>query len=324
VTPVDLSPLGLAVGHATDAEGGTGLTVVRGIDLPFHCGTTVLGRASGSRELAVLEPRHLVDRVDAVVLTGGSAYGLGAAEGVMRWMEARGRGFRVPGGVVPIVPAAVIFDLAPIGRFDARPSAQMAFDACERASSERVSEGSVGVGTGAVVGKGLGIEHCMKGGFGCWQEQQGVLSVVAMAVVNALGDVRDADGLILAGARGPGGFRDVARSVRTIPLRPAGPATLQHTTLAVVATNAALDRQALQQLSAAAGAALFRRITPAGTSFDGDTIFAIAPLEAVPASQLQVEVMAVYALEMAIERAVRLARGTGGVPGLADDGGAAT
>ena len=142
---------GVAVGHATDVDGATGCTVIRGIDKPFRCAAHVMGRATGTREIALLDPAHLVDRVDAILLAGGSAYGLDAAAGVMRWMEERSRGFNVGAGVVPIVPAAVIFDLAPLGRFDARPSAQMAYDACESASSDDIREGSIGAGTGATV-----------------------------------------------------------------------------------------------------------------------------------------------------------------------------
>src|SRR5829696_3811781 len=150
---------GLVVGHATDVAGATGCTVVRGDPAPFRCGVAIVGRATGTRELALLDPGHLVDRVDAIVLAGGSAYGLDCAAGVMRWMEERGRGFDVGAGVVPIVPAAAIFDLLPLGRFAARPTADMAYAACESASASRVAEGSVGAGTGATVGKVLGAER---------------------------------------------------------------------------------------------------------------------------------------------------------------------
>lgn len=314
----DLSPLAIAIGHATDLDGGTGLTVVRGVDAPFRCSATALGRATGTRELDALSPRHLVDQVDAVLLTGGSAYGLGAADGVMRWMEERGRGFTVAGGVVPIIPAAVIFDLSPIGRFNARPTAQMAYEACDVATTTQVAEGSVGAGTGATVGKGLGAAYAMKGGVGIWTERVGPVAVAALAVVNAIGDVHDGEGRILAGARSPGGgFRDIEHSIRSISAAPTQ-MPFQHTTLAVVATDAMLDRASLSQLSAAAAAALYRRITPVGTSYDGDVIFAIGALDGERFPTLQLEVLAVHALEQAIERAVRLARGADGVPGLAD------
>ncbi|HEX6534429.1 MAG TPA: P1 family peptidase [Gemmatimonadaceae bacterium] len=318
----DFTPFGLAIGHATDADGGTGLTVVRGIDAPFRAAAALLGRATGTRELDALDPRHIVDRVDAIVLTGGSAYGLSAAAGVMQWMEERGRGFPVSGGVVPIVPAAVIFDLAPLGAFGARPSARMAYEACDRAVPTPVPEGSVGVGTGATVGKGAGVDRAMKGGLGCAVARAGSFAVGVVAVVNAVGDVRDAAGRIIAGARAAdGGFVDVERSIADGEVRRTrfGAPPMGNTTLAVVATNAGLDRVQLAQLARAAGAALSRRITPVGTSFDGDVLFGVAPLEGPPAPPLQVEALAVRALEEAVERAVRLARGRDGFPGLADE-----
>ena len=302
---------GLAVGHATDADGATGCTVIRGIDAPFRCGVHVLGRATGTRELALLDPAHLVDRVDAILLAGGSAYGLDAAAGVMRWMESHGRGFPVGGGVVPIVPAAVIFDLAPLGRFDARPTAEMAFAACESATSGEVPEGSIGAGTGASVGKIAGPTAAMKGGLGVGAAGAGTVEVRALAVVNALGDIRDASGAIIAGARDAG-----ARWLDTEAWIASGadgapPANFdvlagRSTTLCVVSTNAALSRVQVGALARAASAALYRRITPVGTAFDGDIVFATAPTQdGVAASPSRVEALAVLALERAIERAVR-------------------
>ena len=316
----DLSPLGLAVGHATDAEGATGLTIVRGTDRAVRCAGEVIGRATGTRELHTASPFHLADRVDAVLLTGGSAYGLDAAAGAMRWMEEHGRGHPVNGGVVPIVPAAVIFDLKPLGRFDARPTAAMAYDACATATSVDIAEGSVGAGTGATVGKASGIAGAMKGGVGIGVAQSGVLAAGAVAVVNALGDVRDAEGRIIAGARGTdGAFVDGARLIaQGVGRRTIAEPTLQNTTIAVVATSACLERVELAQLARASSAALFRRITPTGTSFDGDVIFAVCPVDGPPAPLAQVEALAVQALEQAVERAVRTAVGRDGIPGLAD------
>ncbi|PYP77454.1 MAG: peptidase S58 [Gemmatimonadetes bacterium] len=301
---------GLVVGHATDVAGATGCTVIRGARGPFSCGVAVVGRATGTRELALLDPSHLVDRVDAILLAGGSAYGLDAAAGVMRWMEERGRGFDVGAGVVPIVPAAVLFDLVPLGRFDARPTPEMAYDACERATAD-VVEGAVGAGTGATVGKVARASGAMKGGVGCGEASAGTVEVRALAAVNAVGDVRDAEGRIVAGARAPDGswldgaaflargdtgderFRDLAG---------------RSSTLCVVATNVALDRAALRALARSASAALFRRITPVATPFDGDVIFATAPISGgVEARPAQVEALAVRALETAIERSVRAA-----------------
>jgi len=292
------------VGHAADVDAATGCTVVRAVDAPLRGGVAVFGRATGSRELYALGIDALADRVDAVLLTGGSAYGLDAAAGVMRWMEERNRGFPIAGGVVPIVPAAVIFDLGPLGRFDGRPTPEMAYRATDAAACTGVAEGSVGAGTGATVGKAAGV------------------AVAAVAVVNAFGDVRDAAGRIIAGARADGGgFVDASRLLVEQPHRIAALAAeqrMRNTTLAVVATNAALDRVQLTQLARAAGAALFHRITPAGSSFDGDIVFALGARAGTPADALHVEALAVAALEDAIERGVRLAVGRPGVPGLAD------
>lgn len=299
---------GLVVGHASDVEGATGCTVVRGADGPFRCAAYAMGRATGTRELALLEPGHLVDRVDAILLAGGSAYGLDAAAGVMRWMEERGRGFRAGAGVVPIVPAAVVFDLAPLGRFDARPTPDMAYTACDVAAADP-QEGSIGAGTGATVGKVAGAERSVKGGLGIGAADAGAIVVRALAVVNALGDVRDGSGRIVAGARDArGGFLDSAERIasgtdgRTRFDDMAG----RNTTLCVVSTNVALDRVQLASLARSASAALYRRITPVGTAFDGDIIFATAPLGGGPhAEASQVEALAVRALETAIERGVR-------------------
>jgi len=281
----------------------------------------VLGRATGSRELALLEPSARNDRIDAIMLTGGSAYGLDAAAGVMRWMEEHGRGFPVPGGVVPIVPAAVLFDLAPLGRFGARPTAEMAYRACDDATSAGIAEGSVGAGTGCTVGKVAGLARCMKGGVGvavAGSAGANGLMAAAIVAVNAAGHVRGMDGAIIAGPRADDGtLMDAERIIAAGP-PPAAVNADANTTLAVVALNVAFTKLELQQIARAASAAFYRRIGPAGTSFDGDVIFAVSPMEGGAGSLLQAEVAAVAALEEAIVRAVRLARGREGVPGLAD------
>ena len=323
----DLTPFGIAVGHATDDAGATGLTVIRGIDQPLRAGVAIFGRATGSRELHAASADHRVGgRIDAIMLTGGSAYGLDAAAGVMRWMEEHGRGLPVGVGVVPIVPAAVVFDLAPLGRPDARPSPEMAYEACDSASSVGVAEGSVGAGTGTTVGKILGATGAMKGGVGCASARtdDGSLTVAALAVVNAFGDVRDARGEIIAGARDErGAFVDTARLLASGGLRPPAKfdeAVMTNTTLAVVGVSAPMTATELVQLARAAGAALTRRITPCGSSFDGDIVFALSPFEdeVSRVDALVIESLAVAALEHAIERAVRCARGREGIPGLAD------
>ena len=319
---------GITVGHWTDLRTATGCTVVLAPAGGMRAACAVRGRATGPREIDALDPRHLVGHIDAVLLTGGSAYGLGAADGVMRWLKERGRGFPVgPAGVVPIVPTAVIFDfdLAPGSKADRWPTAEDAYRACAAASTE-IPAGSVGAGTGATVGKALGPGGAMKGGVGTWATRAGDVVVGALVVVNAVGNVLDGSGRILAGARGADGklvdalaylaqggapFGALSRST-------GGAGAGRNTTLAVVATNAQLDRVALQSLAHAAGDALARRIVPYGTAFDGDVVFAVSTAAVTAATQLQVEALAALAVPEAVERAVRLARGMRDIPGLAD------
>jgi len=319
MTPSITDVPGLLVGHATDAPGATGCTVVLASPDGMPCTAFVRGRATGSRELDACRPEALAGRVDAIVLTGGSAYGLAAADGVMRWLEARGRGFRVGGGVVPIVPAAVVFDLLPLGRFDARPTAETGVACCEAAGAV-VAEGSVGAGTGATVGKALGLEWAMKGGVGSWSVRAGDVVVGALAVVNAFGDVLDGSGRVLAGARrAGGGFAGSAEHLAGGGVPGGALRAAHHTTLVVVATNVALDRVALGGVARAGGDALARRVVPSGTALDGDVVFACSA-GAVTAPAVQIEQLARAATETAVERAVRAARGRDGVPGLADAG----
>ena len=312
----DLRRFGIAVGHATDAAGATGCTVVRGMEAPLRGACAVFGRATGTRELALLEPGHLVDRVDAVLITGGSAYGLAAADGVMRWMEEHERGFPAGAGVVPIVPAAVLFDLQPLGTFDARPNARMGYEACASALSEQIVEGSVGAGTGLTVGKALGPKACMKGGLGIAVAEANGSAAAAIAAVNAFGDVCDAQGRVIAGAREAAGFPGAERLLAERGLASAFGAP--NTTIAVVVVDGVLDKVALRGVARAAGAALHRRVRPAGSMVDGDVIFALGPREGAPADPVRAEMLAVAALEEAIERSVRTAVGRDGVPGLAD------
>jgi L-aminopeptidase/D-esterase-like protein len=308
---------GILVGQTTDEAGATGCTVVLAPAEGMPCTVFVRGRATGSRELDACRPEALAGRVDAIVLTGGSAYGLASADGVMRWMESRHRGFAIGVGVVPIVPAAVIFDLMPLGRFAARPTPEMGAAACD-AAGPVVAEGSVGAGTGATVGKALGVERAMKGGVGTWAVRAGEVVAGALAVVNAFGDVCDAAGRVIAGAREPDGAFAGAAAYLARGGRPGGSlGTAHHTSLVVVATNAALDRLALGGVARAAGDAVARRVVPSGTAVDGDIVFACSA-GAAAAPPFQVEQLAREAAEMAVERAVRLARGRDGIPGLAD------
>jgi L-aminopeptidase/D-esterase-like protein len=283
---VDFSPLGLMVGHATDAEGGTGVTVVRHERRTWRGGYCIVGRATGTRELNALSPTSLADRVDAVMLTGGSAFGLDAAAGVMRWMEEHKRGHPMGDFVVPIVPAAVIFDLLPLGRPDARPTPDMAYAACDSAKATGFGEGSVGAGTGADGGEGRRPRR----------RDEGRRRVLARTAERPDGRRRCGGERVRRRARcerqhhrrarAPDGtFVDSARVLaHGPPQMMARPATAEmptsgNTTLAVVATNAALSRSAVSELAQACSAAFYRRITPAGTSFDGDIVFALCQHE---------------------------------------------
>lgn len=309
---------GILVGHWTHPNGATGCTVVLAPPGGMRAAAALRGRATGTRELDPLDPRHIVGHVDAILLTGGSAYGLGAADGVMRWLRARQRGFPVRADtVVPIVPAAVIFDLGNTGQAPAWPGPDEGALACEAAQAH-VPEGALGVGAGATVGKAAGLGRAMKGGVGSWAERAGEIVVGALVVVNAVGDVRDASAAILAGARDGAGFLDCQRYLAQGG-EPFGrdPDPQTNTTLAVVATNAILDKVALQSLAHAGSDALARRITPYGTLFDGDVVFAASTAAVQPASPVQVEALAAEAIPQALERAVRLARGNDVTPGLA-------
>lgn len=297
---------GLRVGHATSSDGRTGCTVVRG---PFRAAVEVRGLATGSRELGVLAPEHLVPRVDALLLTGGSAFGLAAADGVMARLAEEGLGYQTAVSPVPIVPAAVIFDLRP-GR--PRPDAAMGREACEAATDAPVPRGRIGAGAGATVGKLAGIDRAAGGGLGSRAMRLDRWTVGALAVVNAVGDVTDGTGRIVAGARDDEGRIVGGEALLAAGAEPGGPADPlgpgENTTLAVVATDAPLDRLDLVRLARMAGTALPRRITPVHTPFDGDLVFAVSTAtEARPLSSgdlLSLGTAARNALEESITDAV--------------------
>jgi L-aminopeptidase/D-esterase-like protein len=298
---------GITVGHYTVPAHGTGCTVVLGPPAGLRGAAALRGRATGSRELDPLAPRHLVERIDAILITGGSAHGLGAADGVMRWLRERGRGLAVGTlGTIPIVPTAVIFDLGNTGKPVGWPGPDDGFRACEAAAAE-FAEGSVGAGTGATVGKAAGLDKMMKAGVGTWAVRGGDIIVGALVVANAVGDVRDARGEIIAGARGADGrFVDSLRYLAEGGAPFGDPERLtRNTTIAVIATNAVLDRVQLEALAEAGSDALARRITPYGTLYDGDIVFAVSTAAVTPASPLQAEALAALAVPAALERAVR-------------------
>jgi L-aminopeptidase/D-esterase-like protein len=293
---------GLNVGHATSPEGRTGCTVVLG---PFRAAAEVRGLATGTRELGVLAPEHLVPRIDAILLSGGSAFGLAAADGVVAWLAERGRGYETRVAPVPIVPAAVIFDLDASGP---RPDAALGRAACEAAGTGPVPRGRVGAGAGATVGKLGGIERAAPGGVGSRARQSGEWTVGALVVVNAVGDVVDATGRVVGGAHGADDRSTPERGGRAADLRLG-----ENTTLAVVATDAPLDRIGLARLARMAGTALARRIVPVHTPYDGDMVFAVSPTpDPGPITSpdlLSLGIAAREALEDAIVDAVATAAG---------------
>ena len=265
---------GLRVGHAQNKRAKTGCTVI----VPENgavAGVDVRGAAPGTREIELLRPVRLVQHIHALLLTGGSAFGLDAAGGVQQFLEEHGIGFDTGFAKVPIVPTAVIFDLA-VGSADIRPDKKMGYRAAQNAVADDASAGLVGAGTGATVGKAAGSEHAMPGGLGQASEQvNDTVVVAALVVVNAFGDVIGKDGEILVGARANDGtFFD---SIALLRKMSAGQqAFASNTTLAVVATNAALSKEACTKVAQMAHDGLARAINPIHTMYDGDIAFALS------------------------------------------------
>lgn len=310
---------GLRVGHHTLAADHTGCTVVLCPPGGAVAGADVRGAAPGTRETDLLHSDHLVDRVHALLLSGGSAFGLDAAGGVMRWLEAQGQGLPVGPARVPIVPAAVLFDLW-LAR-GARPDAAAGWAACEAASDQPEAEGNVGAGTGASLGKLFGLPRAMKGGIGSASLRAHGVTVAAMVAVNAIGDVIDpATGLALAGARTEDGLRlqHTARSiVQGLPVMV--PATGSATTIGVVATDAVLTRPQANRLATVAHDGLARSINPVHTMSDGDTLFALATGGAGHTPPMTVlGTLAAEVVARAVLNAVRAATGLPGLPAAAD------
>lgn len=293
---------GIRVGHAEVPGGGSGCTVILG---PFRASVQVTGMATGTRELGTLDPEHLVPEAHALVLAGGSAFGLATAHGVMAWLAEEGVGFPTGGGPVPIVPAAILYDLAPDR---SRPDAGTGLSAAASATDAPVVEGRVGAGAGATVGKLAGAESSMPGGIGSWLVDVGEYRVAALAAVNALGDVLDGDGRIVAGARGRDGtFLDGSTVLRETAGEEDG--FFGNTTLCVVATDAPVSQRDLQRIVRMGATAMARRIRPVNTPFDGDVVFGLAPSDEVrPLPDRAIMALgdgAREALEEAITRSVR-------------------
>ncbi|MCK4388310.1 MAG: P1 family peptidase [Dehalococcoidia bacterium] len=309
--------VGIKVGHYTDKEAITGCTVIL-CERGAVAGVDVSGSAPGTKETDVLRPGNLVEKVQAVVLSGGSAFGLDAASGVMKYLEERGVGHETRAGLVPIVPAAIIFDLA-IGSSEIRPGAEAGYQACLAATDAEVAEGCVGAGTGATVGKILGMERATKGGLGvASQELANGIVVAALMVVNAFGDVIDAKtGKVIAGPRRPngGGFLSTAELLRKGKF---GRNVLSsNTIIGVVATNAQLNKEQANKLAQMAQVGIARTIDPCRTMYDGDVIFALS------CGKKKVDInalgsVAAQVVAMAIIRAVLQAETMAGIPSVKD------
>jgi L-aminopeptidase/D-esterase-like protein len=311
---------GLRVGHFTDSRRPTGCTVILA-EAGAVGGVDVRGGAPGTRETDLLNPVDTVEQVHAVVLSGGSAFGLEAATGVVRYLEEKGIGFPVGVGKVPIVPAAILFDLA-IGDWKIRPDAAAGYEAARLASPGPVAEGSVGAGAGATVGKLFGAASAMKGGVGTASIRlpDGVV-VAALVAVNAMGDVVDpGSGRVLAGVRAADG-KKVRGAIDALVAgaKPGRPLSGQNTSIGVVATNVAMTKAEATKVAQMAHDGLARAIRPVHTPWDGDTLFALsAGTVKLDQATLVVGSLAAEAVSRAVVRAVTTATGLPGYPSVAD------
>lgn len=311
---------GIRVGHSSDYEALTGCTVIL-CESGAAAGCDIRGSATGTEEFDVLSPHHLTSRIHAVTLAGGSAFGLEAASGVRRFLEQKGVGFVTRAGRVPLVPAAILYDLA-IGKANVRPTREMGEAAAAAASSDAVQEGAVGAGTGATVGKLFGMGQAMKSGLGSFSlELQGRYTgvrVAALVAANPFGDIRDPDsGRLIAGARRAPESRELADTAGEMKRGATPPPVIgQNTTLAVVATNARLSKVQSTKLAQLAGIGMARALSPAWTTLDGDIVIALSLGEA-EADVDALGVAAAEAVARAIVRAAEKAPSLGGVPGLA-------
>lgn len=295
---------GIQVGHVTDLVSATGCTVV--ICPPNTvAGVDVRGGAPGTRETDLLDPVRNVQHVNAILLGGGSAFGLAAASGVVQYLEERGIGYTTRMGfLVPIVPAAIVFDLA-VGDATRRPDHAMGYAACEAASNEPVAQGTVGAGTGCRVGAMFGNARATKGGVGSAAiELDDGLIIAALVVVNAVGEVLDEQGQILAGLRGiKGGFDsllDALRVVSRVPAAPTSDGQGENTVIGVVATNARLDKVGATKVAQMAHDGLARAVRPSHTMYDGDIIFTLSTGEVAA----DVNLVGAYAAEV-VSQAIR-------------------
>lgn len=307
---------GILVGHDTDLENGTGCTVILCPPEGAVAGVDVRGPAPGTLGTDTLRTGRTVERVHGIVLTGGSAFGLASVDGAMRYLDEKNVGFSVGNMRVPIVAGAVIFDLT-FGNPRVRPTSESGYRAAQAATSSAIGEGNVGAGTGATVGKMLGMEHATKGGLGtASQKIANDVIVAAIVVVNAVGDVVDPrTGVILAGARNPNGsgWLDSGSAIKNAP--PPAPPVAANTTIGVVATNAALTKEQANIVAMMAHNGIARAIRPAHMLFDGDTLFVFSAGNA----RGDINAIGHTASEVvaeAIVRAVRAASSLHGVPSM--------
>ena len=308
---------GLKVGHASDYKGYTGCTVILCED-GATCGIDIRGSASGTRQIDALSMNHIVEHVHAILLSGGSSFGLDAATGVMRYLEEKGIGFDVGPAKIPIVPTAVIFDIF-FGDPKARPTPELGYEACINAR-DTVEEGSIGVGTGAAVGKIFEISRAMKGGVGTSSiVLPDGLVVASLVVVNAFGDIIDnVTGKIIAGARVAPDSLEFANTVESIKKGAVKKQFgLVNTTLGVVATNAKFSKKEITKVAQMAQGGLIKTISPVHTTFDGDLVIALATGECEADLNL-VGVLGEFVIAEAIKRAVKKADGFGILPAFKD------
>jgi L-aminopeptidase/D-esterase-like protein len=306
---------GIRAGHISDFDAITGCTAIL-CEQGAVGGVDIRGSASGTQEIDTLSPGHVTDQVHGILLAGGSAFGLEAAAGVRRYLAGRKVGYAFGGQHIPIVPGAILFDLG-IAKPNVHPNAAMGEAAAAAATTDAVQEGCVGAGTGATIGKLFGMARAMKGGIGSYTVTlPGGVLVAALVAVNALGDVRDpATGKIIAGARKSASSREFIDSEGEMK-RGAVIGGSGNTTLAVVATNARLNKVQANKLAQFASLGMARTIYPVNTMADGDIAFALS-IGALQADINNLGVAAAEAVAQSILRAVRLAKTLGGVPGLA-------
>ena len=302
---------GIEVGHAQNEQALTGCTVIL-CRKGAVAGVDVRGGAPGTRETDLLNPGNMVQKAHAILLAGGSAFGLDAASGVMRYLEENRIGFKTRDALVPIVPSAILYDLD-LGSSKIRPDAEMGYQACVNASSKETAEGVVGAGTGASVGKMLGLKQAMKSGVGSASISLGRGIVVgAIAAVNAIGDVYDPNtGEFVAG------IRTEKKSMEWMRLASFKPVLKRNTVIGAVAVNADLSKADMTRIAQMAHDGLARAVRPVHTQFDGDTIFALA----TGGKRIDISTVGVFAAEAfaaAVVRAVQASVSAGGLPGLAD------